>query len=90
MEEFFEKENCPVHLDDSHLSFLELDVKAYMRLLGAKFKALVNEKNLDDYHEILDPRIVLDILDSKFMVVARSIIESGQLFERPSNFKSYF
>ena len=69
MEEFFEKEDHSAHLDDSHLSQLEFDAKAYMRLLGAKSKDLVNQKNLDDYHEILDQCTVLDILDSKYLVV---------------------
>ena len=38
MEEFFEKEDRPAHLDDSHLSLLEFDAELYMRLLGAKSK----------------------------------------------------
>ena len=69
MEEFFEKEDHSAHLDDSHLSHLEFDAKAYMMLSGAKSKDIVNQKNLDDNHEILDPRTVLDILNSKYMDV---------------------
>ena len=49
-------------------------------------KDLVNQKNLDDYYEILDLPTVLDILDSMLMDEVRRIIESGQLFERSSNF----
>ena len=86
MKDLFEKEDHPLHLDDSHLSLLDLDAKAYIKLCGSKSEDLSKQKYLDDYDEILDLRKVLDILDSKFMNEVRMIINNGQLFERPSNY----
>ena len=86
MEEFFENPDRPSYLDDSHLNLLDLDAKSYMKLCAGKAKDLINQKHLDDYHEILDPRTVLDMLDSKYIDVVTVIINNGKLFERPSNY----
>ena len=64
---YLKKIDHPPHLDGSHLSPLDLDAKAYMKLCGFKSKDLMYQKHLDEYHEILDPKTVLDILDSKFI-----------------------
>ena len=39
------------------------------KLTGRLRGKICYKKNLDDYHELLDPCTVLDILDSKYMVV---------------------
>ena len=57
-----------------------------MKLCGAKSKDLINQQHLDDYHEIFDPQTVLDIVDSKYMDEVAWIINSGQLFERASDY----
>ena len=50
--------------------------RTILNLCGANAKDLINQ-NLDDYHEILHPRTVLDILGSKYMVEVTRIINSG-------------
>ena len=55
-----------------------------LMLCGANSKD--QPKHLDDYHEILNPRTVLDILDSMYIDEVWTIIESVKLFERSSNF----
>ena len=86
MEEFFENPDRPSHLGDSHLNLLDLDANSYMKLCGGKAKVLINQKHLDDYHEILDPRTVLDMLDSKYIDVVTRIINNRQVFEHPSSY----
>ena len=73
-------------MDDSHLNLLDLDAKSYKKLCGGKAKDLINQKHLDDNHEILDLGTVLDMLDSKYIDEVTRIINNGQVFERASNY----
>ena len=57
-----------------------------MKLCGGKAKDLINQKRLDDNHETLDLRTVLDMLDSKYRDEVTRIINNGQVFERASNY----